>query len=316
MDMRDMICQMFRSVAAMDHVLELPFKIPTSDRSSTSIKATDDYNFEPLPKPNFAKLQKKTPSEVFKAPVKNCFAKWADPVTKACFYLTDAKRTSDKVIECAGFSMDTLDPICDLQDYILQGEMRGFPTWHATALLASPRRYGYIIKSYESRKVTCNQILRSELLALLSLFEIAGMRALQGYNLARNQPVFLLSFTQHRARVLEARFEGLNEISVSIRQVLDKVPTEKERDQVFEDMIRWSMFMDDNDAYSLGLDECDESASTAAAVPASATTRMNSHSDKWDSSSGGHGGGVNWKLICLVSIFFVHVSFVKRLTLH
>ncbi|KAI0854471.1 hypothetical protein F4860DRAFT_155581 [Xylaria cubensis] len=331
---------MLLAIDDMDDVLELPLTIPTCDRFSTSIKATNNYTFEPLPEAVFATLQKRIPQRALTAPIQNLLTDWAHLVTNTCSRFTKAKRNfriNDKEIKCA--SLDTAHPIYESQALLRQGE--GW--WYATAFLflASPRRDGCIIRSYEERPVTCSQILRCELLTLLSLLEIAGIRALQHNSTARNQPVFLLCFTQYQARVLEAHFKEYDKISVSIRQVLNKVPTEKERDQAFEKVIRWSMLVDSNNAYSLG--ERDElasttstlvgeanssfseknkssglpvrlvpSTSTAAASTAAATTRMNSHSDK-SGGDGGGGPGGNWRLICWVSIFFIHVSFVKRL---
>ncbi|KAI0552128.1 hypothetical protein F4679DRAFT_581815 [Xylaria curta] len=180
-----------------------------------------------------------------------------------------------------------------------------YPAWSAPAFLfsTSPRRYGCIIGVWGARHITCNQILRSELLALLCLLEIAGTRALQHGMLAKHQTVFLLSFTRNRACVLEARFEAIDKISVCIRQVLDEVPAIGKRDEAFKDVISWSMFMD-----SSVLGVSDDSASTASTVvdresslllekhkrhrshsgmsvrsPASASTAaaiMNSYSDK------------------------------------
>ncbi|KAI0855981.1 hypothetical protein F4860DRAFT_494646 [Xylaria cubensis] len=182
-------------------------------------------------------------------PTEDALIWWARPVTKACDILTqvrnDSQNGSKKEIKCAGFSPATYSPNYEVQELLLVGE-RNPLWWHATALLFSTTRcYGSIIVTYQGkREVTKNEILRSEVLALLSLLKVASIHEIENQYSCKLRNVFLLSFINTKVRVIEACFCAPYGIQVSIRQVIDKVPTSNDRDAKFRELVAWTMFVE------------------------------------------------------------------------
>ncbi|KAI0196823.1 hypothetical protein EV127DRAFT_466331 [Xylaria flabelliformis] len=176
----------------------------------------------------------------FSAPTKDALIWWARPVTKACHILTqvknDSRNSSKKEIKCAGFSPATYSPIYKVQELLL----------HATALLFSTTRcYGFIIVTYQKkREVTENEILRSEVLALLSLLEVASISKIENQYSCKLRNVFLLSFINTKVCVIKACLYAPYSIQVSIQQVINKVPTSNDQDAKFRELVAWTMFVE------------------------------------------------------------------------
>ncbi|TRX97874.1 hypothetical protein FHL15_001084 [Xylaria flabelliformis] len=96
--------------------------------------------------------------------------------------------------------------------------------------------------------------LRSEMLTLLLLLEFAGIRAVCKGESCMIQTVFMQSFTYTQARVLEFHVEKPGVIAISVREVLDGVPTAAERDRKLQELVAWTMYTDsDNRCSSPGV---------------------------------------------------------------
>ncbi|KAI0857114.1 hypothetical protein F4860DRAFT_490462 [Xylaria cubensis] len=245
------IRRMIQAVANLpkeETVLCLPYKNPTFSISTANFRCA----FNPLPENIFDEMLQEKASlypYTFSAPTNDALIWWARPVTKACDILTqvrdDSQNGSKKEIKCAGFSPATYSPNYEVQELLLVGE-RNPLWWHATALLFSTTRcYGSIIVTYQGkREVTENEILRSEVLALLSLLEVASIHEIENQYSCKLRNVFLLSFINTKVRVIEACFCAPYGIQVSIRQVIDKVPTSNDRDAKFRELVAWTMFVE------------------------------------------------------------------------
>ncbi|KAI0186973.1 hypothetical protein EV127DRAFT_163015 [Xylaria flabelliformis] len=228
-------------------ILRLPYK-----NATCSISIANLCELNPLPKETVDEMfeeQALLHPRILSTPTKDSPIWWAHPVTKACCALTRARDNSrdgsKKEIKCAGFSQATYYPMCLMQKLLLAGQ-RNPLWWQATALLFSPtRRYGSIIVTYQvKQEVAENEILRSEVLALLSLLEVAGIREIENQNSCKYRSVLLLSFIRTKVRVIEACLCAPYGIQVSIRQVIDKIPTSNDRDAKFKELVAWTMFVE------------------------------------------------------------------------
>ncbi|KAI1122736.1 hypothetical protein F5Y10DRAFT_253423 [Nemania abortiva] len=249
-------------------ILDLPLEVPLPGKPTAIFETTDRYEFSPLPAPAFQKLYNthlKNPrfkKDQFAAPSRNgiinkdhVFTGWAEPVTNACHELTIAKddlwmRNKER-IECAGY---TFYDKFETQGLLREGE-RGrrdpsHPWWYAESFFESTSgQPGCILVTYaedhlEPEHLEPKHILRSELLALLVLLDGAGICALEKRASVMSPSVFVLSFTLTKVRALEARVKSPNQIAISIRPVLDQVPTGPERDDKFRDLVTWAMYTD------------------------------------------------------------------------
>ncbi|KAI0858095.1 hypothetical protein F4860DRAFT_323525 [Xylaria cubensis] len=254
----------------LGHVWELPHLVHTSPSSPPiEIVTTDRHEFYPLPAPDFMMLHMVHASlrheedtllkdDAFAAPTEYYAGlnDWAHSVSEACRYLTKARdhlwTHGEERIQCAGFCRDTIHPICDLQEFLLQGEIVRRP-WSAAAFLISStsrRRRGCIINTNtDGRRLTRKQVMRSEMLTLLALLEISCVRAVERGESSVAQTVFVLSLTFPQARVLEARMEAPGKMVVSIRRVLGHIPDWTERDDSFKTLVAWAMFTESGDAH-------------------------------------------------------------------
>ncbi|KAI0467627.1 hypothetical protein F4859DRAFT_493050 [Xylaria cf. heliscus] len=253
-----------RAVSAIpEPVLDLSLKVTLPGGAIAIFETTECHEFSPLPVLTFQKLYNAhlhiTPfdKDRFVAPSDDSFlsedhslTSWAEPVTNACRELTIASddlwiRNKER-IECAGYSYF---PNFESQRILRVGE-RGIPDpqrplWYAESFFESPSgRHGCILTTYAEEHLGPKHILRSELLALLALLEFAGICALRKGASAMSSPVFVLSFTPTQVRALEARVKSLNQIAISVRPVLDHVPTGPDRDEKFRALVTWAMYTD------------------------------------------------------------------------
>ncbi|KAI0861369.1 hypothetical protein F4860DRAFT_475896 [Xylaria cubensis] len=286
----------------MEMVLDLPYLIKHRDSSSTNIVITDRHKLNPLPE-DFKILRKvqstgpkyyRTHVSPSATPTRDEFFWLANPATRAHCALTSAnykiQRVNGKRIECAGYSeKDTLYS-GGLLDLLFEGESWNSPCgvpWYATAFLEphSSHDYGAIITTYTSEDLNYEHILRSELLTLLCLLEVASTRAVKNHESSMSPTVLLLSFVYDQARVIEARIEAPNRIGVFIRQFSDKVPAMEERDEMLNGLISWAMFVDGDDKYNSVSGQSDISIELATTVNNDDTDGTDDSDDSYDSDN-------------------------------
>ncbi|TRX97488.1 hypothetical protein FHL15_001766 [Xylaria flabelliformis] len=283
-------------------VLDLPYLINPSDSSPTNIVITDRHKLNSLPEEDCKTLRKvqstgpryyRTYVSPFETPIRDEFFRLANPATRAHCALTSAnykiQRDNGKRTECAGYSeKDTLysDGLLGL---LFEGESWNTPcgvTWYATGFLEphSTCDYAAIITTYTREDLTHKRILRSELLTLLCLLQVAGTRAVKNHESSMSPTVFLLSFVYGQARVIEARIEAPDRVAVFIRQLSDKVPAMEERDEMLNGLISWAMFVDgDDEYYSSVSGQSDISIEVATTVNNDDTDGTDDSDDSYDS---------------------------------
>ncbi|KAJ8128294.1 hypothetical protein O1611_g5340 [Lasiodiplodia mahajangana] len=246
-----------------ENILNFPLQIPLPDRPIAILETTGCYEFSPLPQPTFQKLynthleSERYTRDCFVAPSDGGFLSedqiltgWAEPVTDACRELTVVKddlwMRNNERIDCAGY---TLYPNFESEHLLQEGE-RGTsdppcPLWYAESFFESTSgQHGCILVTYAEEHLEPKQILRSELLSLLALLEGAGLCALKEGTSAMSPSVFVLSFTPTQVRALEARVKSPDQITISIRPVLNQVPVGPERDDKFRELVAWAMYTD------------------------------------------------------------------------
>ncbi|KAI0109202.1 hypothetical protein GGR51DRAFT_109102 [Nemania sp. FL0031] len=264
----------FRNILRIqgEPLLDLPLEVPSPGKPTAIFETTDHYESSPLPALTVQKLYntwQKNPrfaTDIFEAP--NCdtfygqrignhvFTGWARSVTDACRELGIAKDNlwmdNKERIECAHYTeYDEFES----QDLLRVGELGEFDPpsarWYAVGFSESTsgQRGCTLITHAEDRMepedLDPKHILRSELLALLVMLDCAGIHALKKRASAMSPSVFVLSFTETKVRALEARVKSPNQIAISIRTVLDQVPTGKpERDEKFWELLTWAMYTD------------------------------------------------------------------------
>ncbi|KAI0864206.1 hypothetical protein F4860DRAFT_434616 [Xylaria cubensis] len=253
------------------------------------IETTTNYAFSPLETADFEILRSKVDDahqEVFAAPTRhnNLLVYWVGPVIDACRVLSSIRDQiwgdDEEGIHCAVFSHNSHNPVTEAQCLLLEGHPSPHdPMWFVNAFLVStPRRYGCILSTWTWERLTSEQVLRSEMLTLLLLLEFAGIRAVCTGESCMVQTVFMLSFTYTQVRVLEAHVEKPGVIAVSVREVLDGVPTEAERDRKLQELVAWTMYTDGDNRYS----------SPGVSGVATKTTSIASNVDTEGSDDPGH----------------------------
>ncbi|KAI0196821.1 hypothetical protein EV127DRAFT_89070 [Xylaria flabelliformis] len=275
-------------------------QITHSDSRPITITTTNYNKFIPLPSDDYEMLKKAVPpipisytlQDTFQSPGLPNFSWWASAVTEACSALTEAMDEVETEIECAGYSEDdTMLTSSALLTSFLHGESVHSTCgvrWYVTAILTSSTSldHGAIltthnIKDIKDLELGHNCILRSELLTLLALLRVACRRAVRDGASSTEPTVFVLSFTYDIVRVLEARLTDANNISVSIPKTFDtQVQSMEEQDELFKELVSWTMFKDRNHKRRnpLGL-----TIRSAASNSTATATTMNSYSDRWSS---------------------------------
>ncbi|KAI0551956.1 hypothetical protein F4679DRAFT_592926 [Xylaria curta] len=202
------INDMLRAVSKeQEFVLELPRTTQGSfGRPPAEILITDDHSFCPLPAPDFMTLHMRGTT---------------------CGHM---------VMHRFGAQAVSRIRISLLRS--LEGE-RG-PAWRPTTFLGSTTHiFGCIMTTDTNQRLTCEQVLRSELLTLLSqlgflIIQLNGKSSI-------TESIFLLSFTHTEVRCLEAHIEAPSKVVVSVRQVLEQYPTGPKRDGTFKTLLTWAM---------------------------------------------------------------------------
>ncbi|TRX89291.1 hypothetical protein FHL15_009864 [Xylaria flabelliformis] len=235
---------------------------PSNSRTVT-ITTTNWNKFISLPSDDFEMLKKAVPPipvsytlrNTFQSPALPNFSWWASPVTEVCSALTEAMDKVETEIECAGYiEDDTMLTSYTLLTSFLHGESVRSACgvrWYVTAILISLALldHGAILTTHdmEDPELDHNCILRSELLTLLALLRVACRRAVRDGKSSTDPTVFVLSFTYGMVRVLEARLTDANKISVSIpKTVKTQVQSVEKRDELFKELVSWTMFKDRN----------------------------------------------------------------------
>ncbi|KAI0553566.1 hypothetical protein F4679DRAFT_425911 [Xylaria curta] len=260
---------MVRAVAlTREPVMNLPLTGDTlPNKPKTQIVITDHHMFSPLGIAKFEMLKEKVDddhqwalaAETLPPRFIDSLVDWAESVTAACRVFSkirdDMSKNGEERIQCAGFSDNSIYPVTESQRLLLEGECMSpsvcRPMWFVpTFLISTSRRHGCILATWTWEHPTPEQVLRNEMITLLLLLEFASVRAVRNGESSMTPTVFVLSFTHTQARVLEARVEKPGTIVISIRAVLDDVPTEAERDQKFQELTAWTMYTDNDNAYT------------------------------------------------------------------
>ncbi|KAI1738978.1 hypothetical protein F4680DRAFT_449441 [Xylaria scruposa] len=239
-----------------EFVLDLPRTIHNLfGRPPGEILITDHHSFYPLPAPDFmtlhmvlTRIRYGDPSycrDALVVPTRDdgSLTKWAGPLAAACLGFTVARdhmwMYGDKRIQCAGHVMNTPHELSS--SVRLLEDNRG-PAWHPTTFLGTTTHIiGYIVTTDTNQRLTCEQVLRSELLTILLLLQLHILTVQSNGKLSITETVFLLSFTHTEVRCLEAHIEAPGKVVVSVRQVLDQYPTGPEREETFRTLLTWAM---------------------------------------------------------------------------
>ncbi|KAJ8124872.1 hypothetical protein O1611_g8767 [Lasiodiplodia mahajangana] len=285
------IRQLFRAIADKEKVvIDLDQEITLPSKANTILKTSNRHEFFPLPEQTFKRLLGVAPfkDDYFVAPSNTfsndyIFTGWAEQVAIACRMLAIAKNNlrahNKEQIKCAS-------PILELsfkpQVLLSEGERAlpypQRPSWYAELFFESKGSHGCILATHVEQRLGTKQILRSELLALLALLEIAGICALTKSLPSTSPSVFLLSFTHTQVRALEARANSPRQITISVRAILDQVPTGPERDDEFRKLVARAMYTDSADSHSALDSTTDLSSSSDSTTDSRSTSRMSTWS--------------------------------------